>query len=77
MALGFVLIRTAPVHEKEIYNILLKIPQVVDLHALFGEYDFIAKIQANDFEELGVIIVSKIRSIQGVLETKTLTGLTF
>ncbi len=77
MAIGFVLINVAPAHEHEVYNKLSKIPQVVELHPLFGEYDLIAKIDATDFEELGTIIVNKIRAITGVLDTKTLTGLTF
>jgi DNA-binding Lrp family transcriptional regulator len=77
MAIGFVLINVAPAHEHEVYNKLSKIPQIVELHPLFGEYDLIAKIDANDFEDLGTIIVNKIRSITGVLDTKTLTGLTF
>jgi len=77
MAVGFVLINVAPAHEHDVYNKLSKIPQIVEIHPLFGEYDLIAKIDATDFEELGTIIVNKIRSIIGVLDTKTLTGLTF
>jgi DNA-binding Lrp family transcriptional regulator len=77
MAIGFVLINVAPAHEQDIYKKLSKMPQIVELHPLFGEYDLIVKINANDFEELGTIIVNKIRSIPGVLDTKTLTGLTF
>jgi DNA-binding Lrp family transcriptional regulator len=77
MAVGFVLINVSPAHEHDVYNKLSKIPQIVELHPLFGEYDLIAKIDAPDFEELGTIIVNKIRSITGVLDTKTLTGLTF
>ena len=77
MAVGFVLINVAPAHEHDVYNKLSKIPQIVEIHPLFGEYDLIAKIDANDFEELGTIIVNKIRTITGVLDTKTLTGLTF
>ncbi|VVB59958.1 putative HTH-type transcriptional regulator [uncultured archaeon] len=77
MAIGFILINVAPAHEHDVYNKLSKIPQIVELHPLFGEYDLIAKIDAKDFEELGIIIVNKIRSIIGILDTKTLTGLTF
>jgi DNA-binding Lrp family transcriptional regulator len=77
MAIGFILINVAPAHEHDVYNKLSKIPQITELHPLFGEYDLIAKIEADDFEELGTIIVNKIRSITGVLDTKTLTGLTF
>jgi hypothetical protein len=44
---------------------------------LFGEYDLLAKIEGDDFENLGVIVVNKIRSIEGILDTKTLTGTKF
>ncbi|MBN2600112.1 MAG: Lrp/AsnC ligand binding domain-containing protein, partial [Candidatus Thermoplasmatota archaeon] len=50
---------------------------IIELHPLFGEYDLIAKIEADDFESLGDIVVNKIRSIEGVIDTKTLTGTKF
>ena len=77
MAIGFVLISAAPAYEHEVYNKLSKVPQIIDLHPLFGEYDLIAKIEADDFESLGDIVVNKIRSIEGVIDTKTLTGTKF
>lgn len=77
MAIGFVLISAAPAHEHEVYNKLSKVKEIIELHPLFGEYDIIAKIEAEDFEKLGKIIVEKIRSINGVIETKTLTGTKF
>ena len=77
MALGFVLINAAPAHEHELYVELSKIPEIIELHPLFGEYDLIAKIKAEDFEKLGEIVVNKIRSINGVIDTKTLTGTKF
>jgi len=77
MAIGFVLITAAPAHEHEIYHQLSKIPEIIELHPLFGEYDLIAKIEADDFESLGDIVVNKIRSIEGIIDTKTLTGTKF
>ena len=77
MALGFVLIKAAPAYEHEVYNKLSKVKEINELHPLFGEYDLIAKIKAENFEKLGQIIISKIRSIQGVIDTKTLTGTKF
>ena len=77
MAIGFVLISAAPAHEHEVYNKLSKVKEIIELHPLFGEYDIIAKIEAEDFEKLGKIIVEKIRSIKGVIDTKTLTGTKF
>jgi len=73
MAIGYVLINAAPAHEHEVYTKLSKIPKIVEAHPLFGEFDLIAKVDAEDFEKLGNLVV-KIRSIEGVTDTKTLTG---
>ncbi len=77
MAIGFVLISNAPAKEHEVYNALSDIAAIKELHPLFGEYDLIAKIEADDFNVLGQIVVDKIRTIQGVIDTKTLTGIQF
>ena len=74
MAVGFVLISVVPAHEHEVYNKLSKVPEIVEVHPLFGEFDLISKIDAGDLEKLGEIVVEKIRSIKGVIDTKTLTG---
>ena len=77
MAIGFVLITIAPAREHDVYTKLSKVPEIIELHPLFGEYDLLAKIEGDDFESLGVIVVNKIRSIEGILDTKTLTGTKF
>jgi len=58
--------------EEEVYNELAKVPEIVEIHPLFGEYDIIAKIEAEDFDSIGSIVIKKIRSIAGVIDTKTL-----
>jgi DNA-binding Lrp family transcriptional regulator len=73
VAIGFVLMHVSPLHEHEVFNKLSKIPEVIELHPLFGEYDVIAKIEAEDYESLGQIIIHKIRTIEGIIDTKTLT----
>ena len=77
MAIGFVLITIAPTHEHDVHAKLSKVPEIIELHPLSGEYDLLAKIEGDDFENLGVIIVNKIRSIEGILDTKTLTWTKF
>ncbi len=77
MAVGFVLISTAPAKEHEVYNELLKVKEITELHPLFGEYDLIAKIEADDFNVLGQVVVDRVRTISGVIDTKTLTGMKF
>jgi len=77
MAIGFVLITIAPVREHDVYTKLSKVAEVVELHPLFGEYDLLARIEADDFDSLGEIVVNKIRSVEGIIDTKTLTGTKF
>jgi DNA-binding Lrp family transcriptional regulator len=69
---GFVLIRVVPAHHQEVYNILSRVHGIIELHLLFGEYDLMAKIKADDFDEIADFVISKIQSIKGVIDTKTL-----
>ncbi|MCL4438376.1 MAG: Lrp/AsnC ligand binding domain-containing protein [Candidatus Thermoplasmatota archaeon] len=75
MSVAFVLVSTVPGKEHEVYNRISKLEYVVEIHPLFGEYDLIVKIDAKDFSELGKVVVEKIRTIEGVIDTKTLTGI--
>lgn len=77
MVIGYVLINTLPTKEHEAYADLQKVKEIAELHNLFGEYDLIAKIEAKDFDALGHVVIDKIRTIHGVIDTKTLIGLTF
>jgi DNA-binding Lrp family transcriptional regulator len=75
MAIGFVLMHVLSLHENEVFNKLSKIPEVVEVHSIFGEYDLIVKIEAKDYESIAKIIFHKIKTIDGVTDTKTLTGI--
>jgi len=77
MAIGYVLISTAPEKEHEAFNKIKSSPDIIELHPLFGEYDLIAKIESDDFAGLGKIVIDSIRSVPGVIDTKTLTGIKF
>lgn len=77
MAIGFVLISTAPSKEHDVFNALKKLDSIIEVHPLFGEYDLIAKLEAEDFNKLGELVVDRIRTIPGVINTKTLTGIKF
>ena len=77
MAIGFVLISTVPAKEHDVFSALNGVEEIVEIHPLFGEYDIIAKIEAEDFNKLGQIVIEKIRTVNGVIDTKTLTGIRF
>ena len=75
MVIGFVLMHVSPLHEYEVFNKLSKLHEVIELHPLFGEYDLIAKIETKDYESIGQLLINKIKTIDGIVDTKTLTGI--
>ena len=74
MAIGFVLITTQPGSESVVRKALDDIEYVTDRWMLFGEYDLIARVQADDEFALTRCIVEEIRQLPGVKDTKTLIG---
>lgn len=74
MAIGFALLTISPLHEKEVFKALSEIPEIVEVHPLFGEYDILVKIGSDDIDSIGDVVIKKIRSLKGVVDTKTLIG---
>ena len=59
-------------YEGIVYEKLLGIPGIKNAYKVFGAYDIILRIEEMDLESLHEKIVSRIRSINGVLSTLTL-----
>ena len=74
MAIGCALLSISPLREKVVYEALERIPEIVELHPLFGEFDILVKIECNDIDSIGEVVINKIRSTKGVMDTKTLIG---
>jgi hypothetical protein len=83
MAIEFVLIDTAPGKTESVYHELEKlmnetdVPAIRYLHPLFGEHDLIVKVEANDFNEMGLYVTDEIIPTHGIISTKVLTGIRF
>ncbi len=74
MAIGFALLSISPLYEKEVYESLGKIPEIIEVHPLFGEFDILVKIECADMDSIGSVVIKKIRSLKGIMDTKTLIG---
>ena len=74
MATGFALLSISPLHEKAIFNALNNIAEIAEVHPLFGEYDILVKIDCSDIDDIGDVVIKKIRSLKGIVDTKTLIG---
>ena len=74
MAIGFALLSISPLNEKEVYDALNNMPAITEVHPLFGEYDILVKIECGDIDAIGEVIIKKIRSLKGIVDSKTLIG---
>ena len=74
MAVGYVLVNIKPGMEIEAYNQIKSMKNVDDITILFGDYDLIIKLVADDLASIAKTVVETIRPVQGVLNTKTLAG---
>jgi len=74
MAIGFALLSISPLCEKTVYESLKNVPEITEIHPLFGEYDILVKIECEDIDAIGEIVIKKVRSLKGIVDTKTLIG---
>jgi DNA-binding Lrp family transcriptional regulator len=72
-ALAVMLIVAEPGKEYDVMKSLSALDEVIEAHMLFGEYDIFAKLTCSDFGRLSTIVVTRIRNIEGIESTKTLT----
>ena len=74
MPVCFVLVRTTPAREQDVFDDLKNVGEIKYLHPLLGEYDFILKIEADDLKTIADIVIDKIRQIDGIEDTTTWLG---
>ena len=69
---AFVLFKTEPTHEREVYLTLSEHSDVAEVHALYGEFDLLVRITSPTSKELSHLLMESFRRIKGVKETQTL-----
>ena len=74
MAVGYVLINVKPGMELQAFEVINTIQNVAAADLLFGDYDIIVKISAENMGLIAKTVVEDIRQVEGVENTKTLAG---
>jgi DNA-binding Lrp family transcriptional regulator len=77
MAIAYILIRTSPGHERDVFYSLRNIPGICEAHPVIGRYNIIAKVKTDEFERLGYVVVDKINHLEHINCTETLTTTQF
>jgi len=61
------------ISQRELAKRIALLPNVFEVHIISGEYDLLIKVRGTSLEEIGKLIVDKLRLIKGVGGTLTCT----
>jgi len=59
------------ISQRELANRISKLPGVLEVNIISGEYDLLIKVRGKSLEEIGKLVIDKLRSIDGVGRTLT------
>ena len=68
---AYVLLQTEQGRMAEIAQSLAQLPAVSEANVVTGPYDVIARVQADDMDAIGQLVVAEVQNVGGV--TRTLT----
>ena len=72
MATAFILINTDVAAEESVMEKLKELPEVVTVHLVYGIYDLIVKVQADNLDDLKKGVTGDLRSVDGIRTTMTM-----
>jgi DNA-binding Lrp family transcriptional regulator len=72
MVTGLVLVKLSPGREKVTLKSIKETKGVAHVSAVYGRWDLVVDIEAEDLPHMTNVVVEKIRSIPGVQSTETL-----
>ncbi len=75
MPTAFILITSELGKEKDLLSKLRTLEHIIEAHYVYGVYDIIAKIEAEDMEKLREIVTFKIRRMDEVNNTLTMISI--
>ena len=67
----FVAITPNNITHRDLANRISKLPGVLEVHMITGEYDLLIKVKGENIEEIGKIVIDKIRLMEGVSKSFT------
>ena len=62
----------AEISQRELAKRISKIERILEVHIVSGEYDLLLKVRGESLQEIGEIVIDKLRNINGVGKTLTL-----
>ena len=73
MEIAYVLVKSKIGHEVDVMNDILKIDGIKEVMGTYGVYDIFVKVEVSTRNEIEKIITQKIRKVNNVVSTTTLS----
>ena len=74
---AFVLVKTEPSHERDVYLALTSHEAVKEVHALYGEFALLAHVSSDSAKNLTALLMREFRVIQGIRDTQTMIAVEY
>ena len=71
----YVMVATEPGRTKAVVRALMEVPEVRELHEVFGPYDVVLKVETGSLDAFTTLLAAKIRNIPGIESTTSLVTL--
>ncbi len=71
-AKAFVLMNAELGAEKDLINRIKSVPNVVEVHVVYGVYDIVAKVEAESSDKLKETITNSLRTLENIRSTLTM-----
>jgi Lrp/AsnC family leucine-responsive transcriptional regulator len=70
---AFILVSFMPgaISQRELGQLMSQLPRVDEVHLITGEWDIMLKVRVGSMDELGKLILDKLRAMKGVMRTVT------
>ncbi|MCH8908288.1 MAG: Lrp/AsnC ligand binding domain-containing protein [Candidatus Heimdallarchaeota archaeon] len=72
MATAFIVINTDVAAEEEVMEKLKELPEVETVHLVYGIYDLIVKVRADNLDDLKKGVTGNLRGIEKIRSTMTM-----
>jgi DNA-binding Lrp family transcriptional regulator len=69
---AIVLVKLIPGFEEKALSSLRAIPDVKEVHLVYGQWDAVVEISAETIYKLANIVLKQVRGVQGIADTETL-----
>lgn len=69
MVKAYILIKSEPGQQGDIYTKVLKLKGVKSANTVIGPYDLIVLVESEDLDNLGKMVISKIQNLKGIRDT--------